>query len=443
MASFLDPKHYSKTKVFKKKEELGYHLQPSPSYVIVGSAAKVRIDTHPHHTLYHAKRVLGRSFDDEAVKELMEEVEFNVFRNDNDINEEQEIMNEVMFSVPFHAKHSNDNDTQNSVSISPHQVGSYVINHLMEITAKYLGHDNVKSAVIAVPAKFSNEQKLATVQAYKDVGVKVARILEEPVAAALAYGLQKKESVDYIIVYDFGGGTLDVSVLQVFDGGYVEVIGNDGDNRLGGADFDAAVAHYLTGSNEKYGERIVEKIARILSQLEGGNDEMEQQFFSAENNIEERLVFECPKLTENPLCSFSSFHTMGEKMKIDLSSFESGDGVATSSCYGVLLDDDDDDGFGTMSAFCEKLDLVKFEINSEQYNEACTSLFDRSINPVARILKDLDLSKEEIDEVVMVGGTTRMPQIRNLVKKELGVESLNTSIDPDLTVAYGAASIID
>ena len=452
--SFLEPQSYSKTKSYKKKEELGYDLDPSPSYVLVGSAAKKRIDTHPHHTLYHAKRVLGRFYDDDAVKELKEEVEFYVNKqekeHDNDIDnnnindDEEEQKYGVVFDVPFHyrslkqsTRKQEEQQQNNVISILPHQVGSYVINHLMEITAEYLGYDNVRSAVIAVPAKFSAYQRQSTVEAFKHVGVKVARILEEPVAAALAYGLQKKENVDYIIVYDFGGGTLDVSVLQVFDGGYVEVIGNDGDNRLGGADFDAAVAHFLMEDDDGYGTKVVNDISKALSELEKIYDDKK-------DDIEESLVSKCTKLVEMPLCSLSSLHTMGEKMKIELSSIASNsDEVVSRKCYGVPSFNADEASPTSISDFCSMLQPINFQINIEQYNKACTPLYERSITPVSRILKDLDLSIGEIDEVVMVGGTTRMPQIREMVKEALQVESLNTSIDPDLTVAYGAASVID
>ena len=460
--SFLEPKHYSKTKSYKKKEELGYNLDPSPSYVVVGSAAKHRINTHPHHTLYHAKRVMGRNFDDDAVQQLSNEVEFDIIQAQNieiedDRSNEGEHGNNVLFHVPYHGKSlkSKTNEYLTNISLKPHQVGSYVINHLMEITTTYLGHDNVKSAVIAVPAKFNSRQRIETVQAFKDVGVNVARILEEPVAAALAYGLQKKEDVDYIIVYDFGGGTLDVSVLQVFDGGYVEVIGNDGDNRLGGADFDAAVAHYLLESNDDFGSNVVKRVMDALHAIEQSmnNDEDKNKSTEKNNNngLEERLVAECSKLEEIPLCSLSSLHTLGEQMKIELSSYPNGDGVVSRQCLGMNPEINNSSSTTTtttitpkqISEFCDMLEPIDFQITSKDYDIACTKLYERSLSPVSRILKELDLTVDEIDEVVMVGGTTRMPQIREMVKKELQIESLNTSIDPDLTVAYGAASVID
>jgi len=224
---------------------------------MVGAAAKGRID---------------------SVKELSHEVEFDVIQNNTD----------VAFRVPFHTHGNNVNDGRQSssstsptthtqtVSIAPHQVGSYVVNHLMKMTRDFLGHDNVRSAVIAVPAKFNQAQIEATARAFKEAGVSVARILEEPVAAALAYGLQKKEHVDYILVYDFGGGTLDVSMLQVFEGGYVEVMGNDGDNRLGGADFDAIIAHSLLEMNGGMGRMIVERVTRALRRIEENEEDMEE-----------------------------------------------------------------------------------------------------------------------------------------------------------------------
>ncbi len=453
VVSFLDPKHYSKTKSYKKKEELGYALDPSPSFVIVGSAAKDRITTHPHHTLYHAKRVLGRDFDDDAVKELAQEVEFTI-KNNNSNNNDDENNNEILFHVPFHGRSlkSKTNEMLTSISVKPHQVGSYIINHLMEITATFLGHDNVNSAVIAVPAKFNPQQRSETVQAFREVGVKVARILEEPVAAALAYGLQKKDNVDYIIVYDFGGGTLDVSVLQVFDGGYVEVIGNDGDNRLGGADFDAAVAHYLLESNDGFGSNVVERvmdtftgiIQESLKNNSAGDhrDDYKDKSNDAMNELEEQLVSKCMKLEEIPLCSLSSLHTLGEQMKIELSSYPDGDGVVSRKCLGIM--NTTTNAIPTeISDLCDALEPIEFSITSKDYDIACSKLYERSLSPVSRILNDLDLKIGEIDEVVMVGGTTRMPQIREMVKKELQIDDLNTSIDPDLTVAYGAASVID
>lgn len=419
--SFMDPHHH----YVKLDKEDTSGLFPHPTYVKVGAEAKLRIDTHPHHTLYHAKRVLGKSFDDTEVKELQKEVEFQIDRNDTD----------VAFRVPFHLDLKDGTSTE-SISLSPHRVGSYVVNHMIQITKQYLGHDNVKSAVIAVPAKFDQHQKESTVKAFQDAGIKVARILEEPVAAALAYGLQKKENVDYILVYDFGGGTLDVSMLQVFDGGYVEVMGNDGDNHLGGADFDAAVAHSLLEVNGGVEGKIVERVTSAVNSIQ---NRMEDNSEMGEEDMEELLSSQCDRLNSTPLCTLSSFHTLGEKIKIELSSQTSDS--ADAICLGIS--EENEKQINNIADFCDALEPMKLIITLDEYDAVCSSLFARALNPIGRLLKDLDLEADEIDEVVMVGGTTRMPQIRALVRKELGVESLNTSIDPDLTVAYGAASVID
>jgi molecular chaperone DnaK (HSP70) len=411
VVSFLEDESSASS---RKKSSLS--LFPPPHQVIAGAPAKKRIDSHPHHTLYNAKRVLGRRSTHEAADELRREVEFSVVSSDDSI----------MFQVPHH--HAR-------LTIAPQQVGAYVVNHLMELTKAYLGHDNVKAAVICVPAKFDALQRQATAEAFRLAGVTVTRMLEEPTAAALAYGLHKKEGVDYILVYDFGGGTLDVSILHVSEG-FAEVMGSDGDDQLGGADFDAAVAHVLLNNNSKRGQIVVDRISRILSHFESTLDD-------GEDDLEEVLTTACPEIETVPLCTLSSLHTLGEQLKIGLSAYPDGGGTVQAECLAVpetLLDSVSD---VSMEKFCQALEPFSLSLSSSEYNKAVEPLLKRSASPVTRLLKDLDLTKEDIDEVVMVGGTTRMPQIRRLVQDELGVERLNTYIDPDITVAYGAASVID
>lgn len=390
VVSFLD----APRKTSKKETSA---LLPHPASVVVGQAAKKRIDSHPHHTFYHAKRVLGRPVQDPVIQQINQEVAFDITTNEDD---------GVIFSVP-----QSDHST---LSISPSQVGSYVVHHLMQITSTFLGHANVRSAVICVPAKFTAAQREATVEAFRGAGVKVTRILEEPTAAALAYGLHQKEGVDYILVYDFGGGTLDVSLLHVTEG-FADVIGSDGDDLLGGANFDASIATYLM---EAYGSAVmdVQKALGLLSLEEDG--------------------LACDMIA--PLCTRSSFHTIGEQLKINLSDYPDGLGVVHADCLYPTNTNPK-----SLADFCTSLTPRKLSLSSETFDRAVQSLYNRSIIPVRRLLKELDLDPTDIDEVVMVGGTTRMPQIRKLVKEEMKVESLNTHIDPDLTVAYGAASVID
>jgi molecular chaperone DnaK (HSP70) len=398
VVSFLEPTEHQRTRVKKTTSK----LSPPPTHVLVGQAAKNRIDSHPYQTLYHAKRLLGRTGTDPVLADMQKEVEFKIASNDDD-------------SVGMLVSHDHA-----ALSLSPSQVGSYIVNYMMEITQLYLGHDNIKSAVICVPAKFDAKQRQQTVQAFTDAGIKVTRILEEPTAAALAYGLHKKEGVEFILVYDFGGGTLDVSLLHVTEG-FADVMGSDGDERLGGADFDDAVAKLLQKQVN------VDRVATALHELHtlGGSDV----------DLEVALMANCHSLEIKPLCTLSSLHTIGEKLKIELSSKF---GTVESSCLST-----DREKPTSIDDFCSSLYSVPLTLSLEQYNEAVQPLYERSVLPIRRLLKDLTLKPKDIHEVVMVGGTTRMPQIRQLVQEEMQTESLNTHIDPDITVAYGAASVVD
>mmetsp|Transcript_7169 Transcript_7169/g.8205 ORF Transcript_7169/g.8205 Transcript_7169/m.8205 type:complete len:300 (+) Transcript_7169:229-1128(+) len=299
----------------------------------------------------------------------------------------------------------------------------------MRLAREFLGHDNIKSAVLAVPAKFNAHQRRRTFEAFQLAGVSVARVLDEPTAAALAYGLHKKEGVEKILVYDFGGGTLDISVLHVSEG-YCEVIGSEGDDRLGGADFDAAVAHLLTRQHSSVLENLT-SYNGVIQNIKNANDD---------DGIAEMLVSSCDRITDDlPLCSISSFHTLGEKVKIALSNEESI--AANAKC--LALPTFTGTPSSSLQTLCKSLYVEVLEITLEEYNTAVAPLFDRSVIPATRLLDDLTLSRDEVDEIVMVGGTTRMPHIRELVRQAFPKAQLNTDIDPDVTVAYGAASVID
>lgn len=383
-------------------------LSPHPSHVVVGAEAKQRIDSHPHQTLYHAKRVIGRPTDDPSVAVLSSEVEFGIEPSTS--HEEDG----VDFTIPGLG-----------LRVSPQQVGSYVVDHLARITATALGHENVKSAVICVPAKFNSRQREETVAAFRMAGFTVTRMLEEPTAAALAYGLNRKEGVDYILVYDFGGGTLDLSLLHVSEG-FVDVMGSDGDDLLGGSNFDDAVAQFL--------------IERHRKSMDGLSSALELYKWE-----EDTIAQSCPILEKHPLCSVSSFHTIGEQFKIQLSERygSSDDDLTVSSQCMTLPDGARTLDLSSIDTFCSVLEPLDLQIRMEEFERVSQPLFDRALAPITRLLQSYDMTSYDIDEIVMVGGTTRMPQIRNLVKGALEGSSMNTSIDPDLTVAYGAASVID
>lgn len=309
-------------------------LYPHPSQVVVGYQAKPRIDSHPHHTLYHAKRVLGKSMTDPEVIQFQKEVDFvigtslttsttnnnNKNTNNNHDNDNNDNNSSIVFAIakdttPSHQQQHDQEQQQQQqyhtddyYTVSPQQVGGYVVYHLLQLAQKALGHSNIKGAVIAVPAKFTPYQRQLTAQAFQLAGLQVHRILEEPTAAALAYGLHRKPNVDKILVYDFGGGTLDVSILHVSDG-FVDVMGCDGDDTLGGADFDVAIAHHFE-------RRHVELLRNLQSYYQHHN----QQHQHDDDWNTEAFIAQCPRINDTiPLCSVSSFHTLGEAMKIQLS----------------------------------------------------------------------------------------------------------------------------
>lgn len=432
VVSFLDNHHLKNFRLTKEEKENIPPLSPHPIDVLVGEAAKHRMNAHPHHTVYHSKRIIGRRYDHESVKSLKAEVEFGIVSKELD-----ESGDVAAFKVPYHLPSTDESNQSKNALLTPSEIGAYIINHLRTMTRNHLGHNNIQSAVIAIPAKFEPTQRDATIRAFELAGLKVARILEEPTAAALAYGLHKRNDVHYVMVYDFGGGTLDISMLYIGEGGFIEVLGSEGDEQLGGADFDAAVAHWLLEKHEA--SAVVDIVTRSIQAIEKKlSAQITDSSLSDEIDVEDVIEDLCPKLKDTPLCSASSLHTLGERMKINLSNHPNKeDAKTTERCFGLEVVSD------TAEDLCIKVKPVEYTLTLKEYDMAVDHLYKRSLIPIQTILNDLNLKKEEIDEVVMVGGTTRMPQIRELVRVELGKERLNTHIDPDLTVAYGAASVID
>jgi molecular chaperone DnaK (HSP70) len=200
-------------------------------------------------------------------------------------------------------------------------------------------------------------------------------------------------------------------------------MGSDGDEMLGGADFDVAVANVLQAKVS------VGPVGAALEEL--------HKLIPGDADMEDVLLASCPVLETTPLCTLSSLHTIGEKLKIELSSVND-EGEVEASCLTTTREKPK-----SIEDFCSSLTHAKLSLTLSEYDEAVQPLYERSVLPIRRLLKDLTLKTTDVHEVVMVGGTTRMPQIRKLVKEEMQVETLNTHIDPDITVAYGAASIID
>ncbi len=262
---------------------------------------------------------------------------------------------------------------------TPEEISAKILAKLKKDAESYLG-EKVTKAVITVPAYFNDAERQATKNAGKIAGLEVERIINEPTAAALAYGLDKQDKLQTILVYDLGGGTFDVSILELGDGVF-EVKSTSGNNRLGGDDFDARIVDYLVSE------------------------------FKKENGID---------LSKDKM-AMQRIKDAAEKAKKDLSSM-------TNASISLPFIAQNDDGPVHMDVTLSK---AKFE-------DLCRDLFDSTLEPVKKALKDAKLKASDIDKVILVGGSTRIPYIQELVKKELGQEP-NKSVNPDEVVAMGAA----
>ncbi len=322
---------------------------------LVGQIAKRQAVMNPENTFYSVKRFIGRRFDEVT-------------------NETTEVSYQVM-NVNGNVK---INSTNQDKQYAPEEISAQVLRKLIEDASKYLG-ETVTQAVITVPAYFNDSQRQATKDAGKIAGVEVLRIINEPTAAALAYGLDKKSN-EVILVFDLGGGTFDVSVLEVGDGVF-EVLATSGDTHLGGDDFDKKIVDYL---------------AETFRKDEGIDLRKDKQALQ--------------RLTE-----------AAEKAKIELSSVTQAE---------INLP------FITATADGPKhLDMV---MTRGKFEELCADLIDRCRIPVENALRDAKLDKSALNEVVLVGGSTRIPAVQEIVKKTLGKDP-NQSVNPDEVVAVGAA----
>ena len=321
---------------------------------LVGQIAKRQAVMNPENTLYSVKRFIGRRQDEVGTE--TSEVPYKVAN--------------VGGSVKI--------ETSDGKQYAPEEISAQVLRKLVDDASKYLG-EKVTQAVITVPAYFNDSQRQATKDAGKIAGVEVLRIINEPTAAALAYGLDKKSN-ETILVFDLGGGTFDVSILEVGDGVF-EVLSTSGDTHLGGDDFDKKLVDYL---------------AKDFEAKEGIDLRKDKQALQ--------------RLTE-----------AAEKAKIELSS-------VTQAEVNLPFITATQDGPKHLET---TLTRAKFE-------ELCSDLIDRCGVPVKNALKDAKLSKTDIDEVVLVGGSTRIPAVQNLVEKILD-KAPNQSVNPDEVVAIGAA----
>jgi heat shock protein 5 len=337
----------------------------TPSYVawddsgerLIGDAAKNQATVNPEQTVFDVKRLIGRKFSDKTVQSDMKLLPFKI------ISKEERPFIEV--------------DVKGErAAFSPEEVSSMILGKMRLVAENFIGKA-IKNAVVTVPAYFNDAQRQATKDAGTISGMTVQRIINEPTAAAIAYGMDKKGGEKNILVFDLGGGTFDVTLLTI-DNGVFEVLATNGDTHLGGEDFDQRVMdHFLKTIKGKTGSDI-SKDKRALAKLR--------------------------REIEKAKRSLSSVH----QTKVEIES---------------LVDGED---------FSETLTRARFE-------ELNNDLFRKTLKPVSQVLKDAGLKKTEIHEIVLVGGSTRIPKVQQLIKDFFNGKEPNRGINPDEAVAYGAA----
>lgn len=336
----------------------------TPSYVafteterLIGDAAKNQAPLNPENTVFDAKRLIGRDFSESSVQGDMKHFPFNVVNKDG----------RPHIQVTFRGEQK---------TFAPEEISAMVLIKMKETAEAYLG-EKVTAAVVTVPAYFNDAQRQATKDAGRIAGLDVKRIINEPTAAAIAYGLDKKSKEKNIMVYDLGGGTFDVSLLTI-DDGIFEVVATNGDTHLGGEDFD---------------QRLMAHFTRIFNRK-----------FKANLADDKRAVAKLKREVEKAKRALSSQH----QVKVEIESLYNG------------ID------------FSETLTRAKFE-------ELNNDLFRKTLTPVENVLRDAKMQKGDIHEIVLVGGSTRIPKVQQLVKDFFNGKEPNRGINPDECVAYGAA----
>merc|ERR1712214_103334 len=340
----------------------------TPSYVaftdterLIGDAAKNQVAMNPTNTIFDAKRLIGRKYDDSTVQRDIKLWPFNVIKDSG---------NKPKLEVDFKCEKK---------SFTPEEISAMVLTKMKETAEAHLGH-SVKDAVVTVPAYFNDSQRQATKDAGVISGLNVLRIINEPTAAAIAYGLDKKKGSSAeanVLIFDLGGGTFDVSILTIEDGIF-EVKSTAGDTHLGGEDFDnRMVDHFLKEFQRKH-KKDMSQNKRAVRRLRTACERAKRTLSaSAQANIEIDSLFE-----------------------------------------GV--------------DFYTSITRARFE-------ELCSDLFRGTLEPVEKSLRDAKMDKASIDDIVLVGGSTRIPKIQKLLQDFFNGKELNKSINPDEAVAYGAA----
>jgi len=314
---------------------------------------------NPKNTVFDAKRLIGRKFSDPKVQDDMKDWSYKVVAGSGD---------KPMIRVEFHGE---------TKEFAPEEISSMVLTKMKEVAEGYLGK-KVTDAVVTVPAYFNDSQRQATKDAASIAGLNCLRIINEPTAAAIAYGLDKnKEEDTNVLIFDLGGGTFDVSLLNI-EGGIFEVKATAGDTHLGGEDFDARLLRHLAEEFKRKHKKDITGNARALRRL--------------------RSACERAKRT-----------------------------LSTTSQTSVEID-----------SLFEGIDFYT-SITRARFEELNADLFRKCMEPVEQVIKDAKMDKSKIDEIVLVGGSTRIPKIQQMLSSFFNGKELNKSINPDEAVAYGAA----
>jgi len=338
----------------------------TPSYVaftdterLIGDPAKNQVAINPSNTIFDAKRLIGRKFDDSTVQADMKHWPFEVVNAG---------------SLPkLKVEYKNEDKT-----FTPEEISSMVLTKMKETAEAYLGHD-VKDAVITVPAYFNDSQRQATKDAGVISGLNVLRIINEPTAAAIAYGLDKKKGASEcnVLIFDLGGGTFDVSILTIEEGIF-EVKSTAGDTHLGGEDFDNRMVDHFVNEFKRKHKKDMKGNKRALRRLRTACERAKRTLSaSAQANIEIDSLFEG-----------IDFYT---------------------------------------------------SITRARFEELCSDLFKGTLEPVEKAMRDAKMDKSSVHDIVLVGGSTRIPKVQKLLQDFFNGKELNKSINPDEAVAYGAA----
>ncbi|KAI6246787.1 Endoplasmic reticulum chaperone BiP [Erysiphe necator] len=336
----------------------------TPSYVaftdderLVGDAAKNQAASNPKRTIFDIKRLIGRKFEDKDAQADMKHFPFDVVQKDGKPNVKVEVSGSFK-------------------TFTPEEISAMILGKMKDVAESYLG-SKVTHAVVTVPAYFNDNQRQATKDAGTIAGLNVLRIVNEPTAAAIAYGLDKTDGERQIIVYDLGGGTFDVSLLSI-DRGVFEVLSTAGDTHLGGEDFDQRIINYLAKKYNKENNVDITKDLKTMGKLK--------------------------REAEKAKRTLSSQKTT----RIEIEAFHNG------------------------KDFSETLTRAKFE-------ELNIDLFRKTLKPVEQVLKDAKVKKSEVDDIVLVGGSTRIPKVVELIEEFFGGKKASKGINPDEAVAFGAA----